>query len=626
MPNGVLKLSINLGKKTAANPDGLCALSVTKDPSFRLSLLTSIQDSLDDIVGKRLNVETKRCTRREHEGVMGMAVGMNGGNVRGAKRKKKKPKKDASGKVIPSPPYDISDDVFYVSSVPSLSYAVLPSAPCGDTGGAGRIVVDFGERDSQVIVGRDISVVVKVRCEVEGGVEGEVVDGVMEEGWETEVKGEVGEFGKGLIVDKSVEEVERNVEAMNVGEEGEKKDENMVVNPWDVSGKIDYDKLVEHFGSIRIDGPLLKRLEDTIKKIGKVNELHPWIRRGIFFSHRDLTRILDMVDAGKPFYLYTGRGPSSAAMHLGHLVPFMMTAWLQKAFDVPLVVQMTDDEKYIWKGEYKDGDDNLDYFRGLTRENAKDIISCGFDKSKTFIFSDCDYVGSMYPNIVRIWKAVTYATAQAMFGFNKHNIGQPAFPAIQAAPAFPSSFPVVLGAGRGSEMACLIPCAIDQDPYFRMTRDVAHKLTPKSHPLGGKPALFHSKFFPPLQGASGKMSSSDTNSAIFLTDSPEEIKSKIMKHAFSGGHETAKEQKEKGADLDVDVSYQWLRFFLDDDEKLEKIGKDYSSGSGDYWATGMVKKELISILQDIVAKHQDKRKDVTEEVVDEWMAVRKLDF
>jgi tryptophanyl-tRNA synthetase len=79
---------------------------------------------------------------------------------------------------------------------------------------------------------------------------------------------------------------------------------------------------------------------------------------------------------------------------------------------------------------------------------------------------------------VRIWKAVTYSTARAMFGFvGESNIGQSAFPAVQAAPSFPSSFPVVL---RGDpNLACLIPCAIDQDPYFRMTRDVAHKLVPK---------------------------------------------------------------------------------------------------------------------------------------------------
>lgn len=71
-------------------------------------------------------------------------------------------------------------------------------------------------------------------------------------------------------------------------------------------------------------------------------------------------------------------------------------------------------------------------------------------------------------------------------------------------------------------MACLIPCAIDQDPYFRMTRDVAPKL---GFP---KPALLHSTFFPALQGAKTKMSASDFNSAVFLTDTPEDIETKVQ--------------------------------------------------------------------------------------------------
>ena len=62
-------------------------------------------------------------------------------------------------------------------------------------------------------------------------------------------------------------------------------------------------------------------------------------QRGIFFSHRDLDVILDNHAAGKPMYLYTGRGPSSEALHLGHLVPFMFTKYLQDAFRCPLVVQ-----------------------------------------------------------------------------------------------------------------------------------------------------------------------------------------------------------------------------------------------------------------------------------------------
>merc|ERR1740130_1146458 len=217
-----------------------------------------------------------------------------------------------------------------------------------------------------------------------------------------------------------------------------------------------------------------------------------------------------------------------------------------------------------------------------------DIIAVGFDKKKTFIFSDLEYVGHMYPNIVRIWKSITYSTAKGAFGFaGDSNIGQSAFPAIQAAPSFPSTFRVPL---RGNDkMACLIPCAIDQDPYFRVTRDIAHKLVPTDHPLKGKPSLIHCKFFPPLQGTDGKMSSSDSNSAIFLMDTPEQIETKIKEHAFSGGRQTAKEQREKGADLDIDVPYQWLRFFLEDDEELALIGKEYGTGQGKYWSTGAVK-------------------------------------
>ena len=107
--------------------------------------------------------------------------------------------------------------------------------------------------------------------------------------------------------------------------------------------------------------------------------------------------------------------------------------------------------------------DNLEHFAQLTVENAKDIIACGFDKAKTFLFSDLDYVGHMYPNIVRIWKAVTYSQAKGCFGFEgSSNIGQSAFSAIQAAPSFPSSFKIPL---KGRDLLpCLIPCAIDQDP------------------------------------------------------------------------------------------------------------------------------------------------------------------
>jgi tryptophanyl-tRNA synthetase len=56
-------------------------------------------------------------------------------------------------------------------------------------------------------------------------------------------------------------------------------------------------------------------------------------------------------------------------------------------FDVPLVIQLTDDEKFLWK------DLQVDEANRLAFENAKDIIACGFDVEKTFIFCDFDFIG-----------------------------------------------------------------------------------------------------------------------------------------------------------------------------------------------------------------------------------------
>lgn len=62
--------------------------------------------------------------------------------------------------------------------------------------------------------------------------------------------------------------------------------------------------------------------------------------------------------------------------------------WFQDAFDVPLVVQLTDDEKTLWK------DLTVEQAMAMARENAKDIIAMGFDLNKTFIFSNLDFMGS----------------------------------------------------------------------------------------------------------------------------------------------------------------------------------------------------------------------------------------
>lgn len=266
---------------------------------------------------------------------------------------------------------------------------------------------------------------------------------------------------------------------------------------------------------------------------------------------------------------------------------------MQKVFNVPLVIQLTDDEKFLFKPNLK-----IEDVQRFSRENAKDIIACGFIPEKTFIFSDLSYVsGPFYHNVVRIARAIPYNQSKAAFGFNdSDNIGKSHFVAIQAAPSFSNSFPQIYG--TQSHIPCLIPCAIDQDPYFRLTRDVASKL---KYP---KPALLHSKFFPALQGAQSKMSASNNESSIFMTDTPKQIQTKINKYAFSGGQATLEEHRRLGGDPEVDVPYQYMSFFMEDDEELENLAVEYRSGR---LLTGEMKKKCIELMQKVVREFQEVR-------------------
>ena len=67
------------------------------------------------------------------------------------------------------------------------------------------------------------------------------------------------------------------------------------------------------------------------------------------------------------------------------------------------------------------------------------------------------------------------------------------------------------------------------------------------------------------------MSASDQNSSIFMTDTPNQIKNKINKHGFSGGRDTEEEHRKFGGNPDVDVAFQYLKFFEHDDGVIAKV-------------------------------------------------------
>ncbi len=357
---------------------------------------------------------------------------------------------------------------------------------------------------------------------------------------------------------------------------------DFVVTPWEVHGKIDYNRLMEKFGTSPITEDLLERIRRH------AGDLHFMLRRGIFFTHRDMDWILDEFEKGNKFHLYTGRGPSDHT-HLGHLVPWVFTKWLQDKFDAKLIFQLTDDEKFLFKEELELSDT---YSYAL--DNALDVIALGFDPNKTEIYIDTDNAKTFYKLALPIAKKITFSTVKASFGFdNSMNIGSIFYTSIQAVPA------ILESVKQGKNIPCLIPHAIDQDPHFRVARDVLPKLG------FYKPGNIQCQFIPGLSGPESKMSASDPTETIFVTDTPKSVKNKIIKYAFSGGQATIKEHRELGGNPDIDVSFQWLKLLFEpDDQKLKKIEEDYRTGD---LLTGDLKNILIEKANEFLIHHRKER-------------------
>ncbi len=367
--------------------------------------------------------------------------------------------------------------------------------------------------------------------------------------------------------------------------------DDFIVTPWHVEGDIDYDKLIRQFGTQRISQELSNRIRDMS------GEDHFMLRRGIFFSHRELDKILDEYRGGNKFFLYTGRGPSGHT-HIGHLIPWVFAKWLQDKFDVNMYFQLTDDEKFFSKQRL-----SLDETAGFAHENALDFIALGFKPEKTKIIINTRNIQTLYPVAAEVAKRINFSNTKATFGFNgETNIGMIFYTSLQSAPCFLEDRPV------------LIPLGVDQDPHFRLTRDVAPKI---GRP---KPALVHNIMIPPLQGSGGKMSASDENGTIYTTDEPDVVKRKINKHAFSGGQPDIEQHRRLGGNPDIDVSYQYLRIFFEpDDARLKIIHDDYKSGK---MLAGELKAILIEKVNAFLARHQENREKARDRL-EEFLLVNK---
>ncbi|MCI4327699.1 MAG: tryptophan--tRNA ligase [Thermoplasmata archaeon] len=364
------------------------------------------------------------------------------------------------------------------------------------------------------------------------------------------------------------------------------KDE-FTVTPYEVKGRIDYARLRELFGTEDLTPALLDRLRAAAGR-----PLPPALERGIYYSHRDLGAILDAHAKGRPFFLYSGRGPSGP-LHTSHLLAFELALWFQQSFGAEMWIEITDDEKVWAKTDLPRSET---YRWGM--ENLTDLLAVGFDPNKTHVFFDTRSIGAMYPLAVDIARKIPYSTVKAVFGFPPStNVGLVFYTALQTVPCFYPSWVA------GRDVPCLIPCGIDQDPHFRVTRDLAERL---GYP---KPALLHSQMTPGLLGQDRVMSTTgdQRDNALFLSDPPKEVERKLKK-AFTGGRASVEEQRRLGATPEVcSVWALWRAKFAPDNAEFAQITQDCKSGA---LLCGDCKVNLIGRVNTEFIRHREAREKV----------------
>ena len=363
-------------------------------------------------------------------------------------------------------------------------------------------------------------------------------------------------------------------------------------NPWEVRGEINYNKLVKDFGV-----SLMKDLPEIFNK-------EILFRRKIIFAHRDYQRILESVKNKKKFVMMTGLMPTGK-FHLGHLLVAQQFPIYQK-LGAKIYIAVADLEAYNARGQ------SLEDSRKIAiDEYITNYIALGLDPKNVEIYfqsdrsKDSEKSNAYYRLQNLLAKHVTFNEFKAIYG--DITPGKMLSSLIQASDMLHSQLPEF-------ENTCpvVVPVGIDQDPHLRLARDMSKRIPIKFTQLS---STYH-QMIPGLKGAKSKMSSSDPNSFIALTDNPKTVKNKINKYAFSGGKETLEEHKRLGGNPDIDVSFQYLRMFLEeDDNKLQEIYNDYKSGK---LTTGELKKYTIDKLNLFLKDHQAKR-EKAKKVIDKFL-------
>ncbi len=348
------------------------------------------------------------------------------------------------------------------------------------------------------------------------------------------------------------------------------------LDPWGPSFVKDYGKLQSEFG-IESVAPLLSRFK----------KLSPHLSRGIDFGQRDLGRVIDAIDASKPFAVMSGIKPDGT-FHLGNKMTADDMVYFQSlSKEATVFYAIADVEAYCDNGI------SFQESSKIAVQNVADILALGLDPGRTVVYMQSEEMRVM--RLMTIFsRAITNSMLRAIYG--ERPIGLYISALIQAGDILMPQLP-----DFGGPKPVLVPVGADQDPHIRLTRDLAARY----HDEFGfiPPSSIYHRLEMALTGGF-KMSKRQAASGFTLDEDPRSATKKILA-AFTGGRATVEEQRRLGAEADKCPVYDLYRFhFAVDDEHVQRV---YDECTGGIRLCGECKEEAAGLVKKYLVAHQEKR-------------------
>jgi tryptophanyl-tRNA synthetase len=426
----------------------------------------------------------------------------------------------------------------------------------------------------------------------------------------------------------------------------------MQINPWASTQYEDYIRLRDEFG---IE-------EFSIQGLPNPQKL---FRRGVIFGHRGFSDILDAIQNKKPFAILTGLMPSGK-MHIGNKMVIDQVMYFQ-SLGADITIAVADIESYGTRGislemgkkiaieEYIINylalglkPDKCQIYFQSKREPVKDLAYLlskkinlsemraiyGFEDSTnmTHIFSplvqvgdilhvQLDQYGGPRPTLVPVGvdqDPHIRLTRSVAFGYRLYNVLKTKDDRIgvfikideNVSDLLQHAEDAVKGLGFNDfEKIEKYKALYINDAKETDISKIDYKLIPIELRFNGygfyQPSATFHRFMSGLNG--GKMSSSVPESSIFLSDTPEEGKKKVLK-CKTGGRVSIEEQRKLGGIPEDCVVYElFLYHLIENDGDLEKIFNDCRSG---IQMCGQCKKMAAEQIEMFLKNLQDRRNEI----------------